>query len=85
MKIKNYTIFNSNETKNWNYLRNNYSYESFCVGDTKKEFLNQLNDFIIDKKLSDDINDILKKNKLKKIISFLQWNMQIRILYNEPI
>ena len=70
MKIKNYTIFNSNETKNWNYLRNNYSYESFCVGDTKKEFLNQLNDFIIDKKLSDDINDILKKNKLKKIISF---------------
>ncbi len=49
MKIKNYTVFSSLETKNWDKLRNSLGYQNNLL---KKDFNKTLNCFVISKSYS---------------------------------
>ena len=69
MKIKNYTIFNSNLTKNWDELRNSNSYENYFIPQNKKDYLNNLKKYNINKRLEVDLSLAIKKHSIDKIFS----------------
>ena len=69
MKIKNYTIFNSNLTKNWDELRNSNSYENYFIPQNKEDYLNNLKKYNINKRLEVDLSLSIKKHSIDKIFS----------------
>ena len=69
MKIKNYTIFDSNVTKNWNLLRESSNHNSYFIPNSKKEFLEILNKWEPPKDVLNDFENLKKSFLLKKVIS----------------
>ena len=70
MKINNYTIFNSTYTENWNKLRDSDNLSGFYVPFNKDEYINNFNNYHVDRNSIEDLIKVVKKNKVKRVISF---------------
>lgn len=70
MKINNYTIFESSETENWNYLRDSDKFKGFFIPSSKSDYMKIYQDFNIDKDSLNEIQKIILERKIKRIISF---------------
>ena len=70
MKINNYTIFNSTDTENWNKLRDSDDFQSFYIPKTKQSYLKNFENYSPDNIVISEIEEIIKKQKIKRLISF---------------
>lgn len=76
MKIKNYTIFNHNNTKNWNKLRDSIEFTSYYVPRLKKDYISKLNDFKINLDVENDFTNLIKKHSIDKLVSLCSGSCQ---------
>ena len=70
MRIRNFTSFDKEATKNWNLLRDQNINSNYYVSDNKQGYLDQIKKFKIDKTLSVDFENIFSKSKINRLISF---------------
>ena len=77
MKIKNYTIFNHNNTKNWNKLRDSIEFTSYFVPRLKKDYISKLNDFKINLDIENDFTNLIKKHSINKLVSLCSGSCQV--------
>lgn len=70
MKINNYTIFSSTLTENWNKLRDSDKIKGFHVPFNKEEYINNYNNYLVDRNSLEDLTKLINQNKIKRIISF---------------
>ena len=77
MRFKNYTIFDVNDSKNWNKLRDSENLVDYFVPKTRKDYILKLKDYKINPGVEKDLEYLIKNKSIKKVFSFCSGSCEI--------
>tara|TARA_B110000003_G_C16635916_1_gene528412 strand:- start:10 stop:681 length:672 start_codon:yes stop_codon:yes gene_type:complete len=77
MRFKNYTIFDVNDSKNWNKLRDSENLVDYFVPKTRKDYILKLKDYKINPGVEKDLEYLIKSKSINKVFSLCSGSCEI--------
>tara|TARA_B110000444_G_scaffold6552_1_gene6005 strand:+ start:212 stop:886 length:675 start_codon:yes stop_codon:yes gene_type:complete len=77
MKIKNYTIFDKNDSKNWNKLRDSEALTNYFTPSSRDEYILKLKGYKINPEVENDLEYIIKKKSINKVFSLCSGSCEL--------